>query len=72
MFVSAAKKIYMKAFVITFVVLLSSLFISCSGDGISVSSGPEMARAMSSDYAMSSPAYAPPPAMESYSKGSRN
>ena len=67
---SAAKPIYMKAFVIIFVVLLSSLFISCSGDGISVSSAPEVARAMSSDYAMSSPAYAPSPEIESYSKGS--
>jgi len=60
----------MKTFVIIFVVLLSGLFISCSSDGISVPAAPEVARAMSSDYAMSSPSYAPPPGMESYSKGS--
>ena len=70
MFLIGCKTNFMKAFVIILVVLLSSLFISCSGDGISISSAPEVARAMSSDYAMSSPAYAPSPEMERYSKGS--
>ena len=67
---SAAKPIYMKVFVIIFVVLLLSLFISCSDESISVSRASKMESAMSSDYAMSSPVYAAPPQIENYPENS--
>jgi len=62
----------MKAFIIIFVVLLSSLFSSCSDDeSISLSRTSKMEpAAMSSGYAMGAPSYAPSPEIESYSEGS--
>ena len=54
----------------TIAVLLSILSISCSDGSISVSRAPTIESAMSSDYAMSSPAYPPPLEGENYSKGS--
>ena len=62
----------MKAFIIIFVVLLSSLFSSCSDDeSISLSRTSKMEpAAMSSDYAMGAPSYASSPKIESYSEGS--
>ena len=60
----------MKTIVIIFVVLLSSLFSSCSDDTISVSRASKNQVAMSSDYAMAAPGYAPSAEIESYSRGS--
>ena len=60
----------MKTFIIICMVLLSSLFSSCSDESISVSRTSKMEPAMSSDYAMAVPAYAPSPGIESYSKSS--
>ena len=62
----------MKAFIIIFVVLLSSLFSSCSDDeSISLSRTSKMEpAAMSSDYAMGAPSYAASPKIESDAEGS--